>query len=400
MFDNVWTGFASPRLGGRVERTIFDSDHQAFRAMVRDFAVGSVAPHLPAWEDAGQVDRELFVEAGRIGLLGLNIATDDGGGGVDDFRFNVVLNEELSAVGAAAVVMNICGFNDIIGPYFEQLCDPNQRKRWLPALCSGRAIAAIAMTEPSGGSDLKAISTVARRDGDDYLITGSKTFISNGIIADLIIVVASTDPTAGARGLSLFVVEDGMPGFARGARLEKLGLRAQDTAELYFDDVRVPRSNLLGDEGAAFGYLLRNLVRERLSVSVTAVRGMRRAFEHARSFAQSRHVFGQALAEFQATKFTLAEIATEVEVATSFLDRCIDAHVRGTLSDVEAAMCKWWVTELQQRVVARSLQMHGGYGYMRDYDIARDFVDARASTLYAGTTEVMKEIIGRSLTRT
>jgi alkylation response protein AidB-like acyl-CoA dehydrogenase len=382
-----------------VNREIFESEHDELRAMARAFVKDQVEPRLPEWEAAGEVDRDLFAAAGELGLLGFDVAEEYGGGGVDDFRYNVVLNEELTRVGATSVVMNLCGFNDLIAPYLVQLCSEEQKSRWLPGLCAGRSVAAIAMTEPGAGSDLKAISTTAVPDGDGYVLNGAKTFISNGILADVVVVAAKTDPSAGSRGISLLVVERGMPGFERGRRLHKIGLAAQDTAELFFDGVRVPRANLLGEEGAAFGYLMRNLVRERMSVSVTAVASMRRALDEALAYTGDRRAFGQRIADFQAIKFTLAELATEVEVAQVFLDRCIAGHVRDELSEVEAAMCKWWVTELQQRVITRALQLHGGYGFMREYGIAREFMDARASTLYAGTTEIMKEIIGRSLVR-
>jgi alkylation response protein AidB-like acyl-CoA dehydrogenase len=382
-----------------MRRDIFKSEHDDLRAMARNFAEKQVAPRLEEWASEGQVDRALFTAAGELGLLGLDVEEEYGGAGVDDFRYNVVLNEELTRIGATAVVMNLCGFNDLIAPYLVQLCDEGQKRRWLPDLCAGRSVAAIAMTEPGAGSDLKGITTTAIRDGEDFVLNGAKTFISNGILADVVVVAAKTDPSAGSRGISLLVVERGMPGFERGRRLHKVGLAAQDTAELFFDGVRVPGANLLGEEGAGFGYLMRNLVQERMSVSVTAVASMRRALDHARGHVIDRQVFGQRLADFQATKFTLAELATEVEVAQVFLDRCILDHVAGTLTDVEAAMCKWWVTERQQRVVTRALQLHGGYGYMQEYPIAREFMDARASTLYAGSTEIMKEIIGRSLVR-
>jgi long-chain-acyl-CoA dehydrogenase len=382
-----------------MRREIFEAEHDDLRTMARAFVQDHVEPRLPEWEAAGQVDRGLFAAAGELGLLGFDVEEKYGGGGVDDFRYNVVLNEELTRAGATSVVMNLCGFNDLIAPYLVQLCSDEQKRRWLPDLCAGRSVAAVAMTEPGAGSDLKAITTTATLDGDDYVLNGAKTFITNGVLADLVVVAAKTDPSAGSRGISLLVVERGMTGFERGRRLHKIGLAAQDTAELFFDGVRVPRANLLGEVGAGFGYLMRNLVQERLSVSVTAVASMHRALDEALAYTKERRAFGQRIADFQTTKFTLAELATQVEVAQVFLDRCIAGHVRHDLTEVEAAMCKWWVTELQQQVVTRALQLHGGYGFMREYGIAREFMDARASTLYAGTTEIMKEIIGRSLVR-
>ena len=380
-----------------MRRQPFEADHDDFRAMVRSFVATEVEPRLAEWDEAKQVEQDLYTKAGSLGMLGIGVPTEYGGGGVDDFRYNAVLTEELVRVGAMAVAMSLGGFNDLVVPYLLQLCTPEQMGRWMPDLCAGRRISAIAMAEPGSGSDLKSIRTTAVRDGDSYVVNGTKTFISNGLTADVVITAVTTDPSAGSHGISLLVLERGMPGFERGRRLDKIGLAAQDTAELFFDDVRVPVSNLLGEEGAAFGYLMRNLVRERLSVAVAAVASMRRAFDSALAYTTGRSIFGSRIADFQANKFTLAELATEVDIAQVFLDRCIDGHMAGTLTDVEAAMCKWWTTELQQRVISRSLQLHGGYGYMREYGIARDFIGARPSTLYAGTTEVMKEIIGRSV---
>ncbi|ROO87593.1 long-chain-acyl-CoA dehydrogenase [Actinocorallia herbida] len=382
-----------------MERDLFDREHEEFRAVVRDFVAREVVPNLDAWEVAGAVDRSLFRRAGSAGLLGLELEEGHGGGGTDDLRFSVVVNEELSRVGASSVVMNICGFNDLIAPYLAALCTEQQKEQWLPGLCSGERIGAIAMTEPGTGSDLKAITTTARREGDHYVLNGAKTFISNGTLADLVIVVVKTDPGAGSRGVSLLVVESNMPGFQRGRKLDKIGLLAQDTAELFFDDVRVPAANLLGREGEGFGHLRSHLVRERLSVTVTAAASMEATLAETIDYVHQRTAFGQRVADFQATRFTLAELATEVQIARTFLDRCVAGAVRRELTEVDAAMAKWWITELQQRVVGRCLQLHGGYGYMREYPVARAYLDARVGTLYAGTTEIMKEIIGRSLTR-
>ncbi|HWM07227.1 MAG TPA: acyl-CoA dehydrogenase family protein [Actinophytocola sp.] len=386
-----------------MQRELFETEHDDFRDMVRAFCEREIAPRLPGWERDGIVDRGLFTQAGKLGLLGLNLEEAYGGGGVADFRYNVVLNEELTRVGAAAVTMNLNGFNDLIAPYLHALCTPEQKTRWLPGLCSGELVAAIAMTEPGTGSDLRGIRTAAVRDGAgpdaDFVLDGAKTFISNGILADVVVVAARTGDRDGRATLGLFVVERGMPGFTRGAKLDKLGLAAQDTAELFFDAVRVPASHVLGDPQAGFTYLTGNLPQERMSVAVTAVAGMRRSLTAALDHVRTRQAFGGPLTSLQTIRFTLAELATEVEVAQVFLDRCIAALVAGELTDVDAAMAKWWLTELQQRVVTRCLQLHGGYGYMREYGIARDFVDARAATLYAGTTEIMKEIIGRALVR-
>ncbi|WP_215458133.1 acyl-CoA dehydrogenase family protein [Streptomyces sp. ATCC 21386] len=382
-----------------MKRDLYDTDHEDFRAMARAFVAKEVTLHLASWEAAGEVDRSLYRAAGAAGLLGLGVEEEYGGSGVDDFRYNAVLIEELCRAGATSVVMNINGFTDLIAPYFRELATPEQKARWMPALADGSLVAAIAMTEPAAGSDLRGIRTRAERQADGYLLNGAKTFISNGILADLVVVAARTTADDGQEGLSLFVVERGMPGFERGRKLHKLGLSAQDTAELSFTDVPVPAANLLGEEGRGLEYLKQNLPQERISVAVTAAATMRRVLDETIRYTRDRIVFGRPLSELQATRFTLAELATETEVAQTFTDRCVGELVVGRLTDTEAAMAKWWVTERQQQLVSRCLQLHGGYGYMTEYPIAKDFVDTRASTLFAGTTEIMKEIIGKSLVR-
>ena len=382
-----------------MERLLYSDDHHAVRALARDFARSHLEPHLERWAAAGIVDRTVFTQAGSLGLLGMDVDEKYGGGGIDDFRFNVALNEELSRIGAGAVVMNLCGFNDLIAPYLNQLCSPEQKQRWLPGLCAGTLIAAVAMTEPGSGSDLAGITTTATKDGASYILNGAKTFISNGILADVVIVVAKTAPDAGRKGISLFLVETDLPGFVRGRKLDKIGLTAQDTAELFFDNLRVSADCLLGEEGHGFDYLMHNLVRERLSIAVMSATSMEVALEEAVRFTKERSAFGRRVADFQSTRFTLAELATEVKIARVFLDRCLAEHVEQRLTATEAAMAKWWITELQQKVISRSLQLHGGSGFMTEYRIGREFVDARASTLYGGTTEIMKDIIGKSLTR-
>lgn len=382
-----------------LERTIFGPDHDAFRVTARSFAEHDIAPHLERWALAGRLDRELFRTAGGLGLLGVTVDERFGGGGVDDFRFNAILIEELARVGAPAVVMALSGFNDLVAPYFDALGSDEQNERWLVPMVAGTAVGAIAMTEPGAGSDLGAIATTAMRDGDHYVLNGSKVFISNGILADTIIVVAKTDPAAGKGGVSLLVVEDGMPGFTKHGPLAKVGLAAQDTAELVFHDVHVPRANLLGEENRGFTHLRHNLPQERLSIAVTSMALMVRTFETALRYSMDRTAFGGRLADLQTTRFYLAELATEIEVAQVFIDRCILDAAHGTLDEVTAAMAKWWVTELQLKVVHRAVQLHGGYGYMSEYDVAHDYLDSRAATIYGGATEVMKEIIGRRLTR-
>ncbi|WP_416062566.1 acyl-CoA dehydrogenase family protein [Rhodococcus indonesiensis] len=382
-----------------LERTIYESDHDAFRETARRFAEREVAPHLEQWAAAGRVDRELYRQAGKLGLLGVAVPERFGGGGIDDFRFGAVLIEELARVGAQAVTMGLSGFNDLVAPYFTALGTDEQNHRWLAPMVAGEAVGAIAMTEPGAGSDLAAVTTTAIPDGDHFVLDGSKIFISNGILADTIIVVAKTDPAAGKNGVSLLVVEDGMPGFTKNGPLDKVGLSAQDTAELVFDNVRVPRANLLGEENKGFGYLRHNLPQERLSIAVTSMALMTRTFETALRHATDRRAFGQRIADFQANRFYLAELATEIEIAQVFVDRCILDAAHGRLDEVTAAMAKWWVTELHLKVVHRAVQLHGGYGFMKEYDVARDYLDSRAGTLYGGTTEIMKEIVGRRLTR-
>ncbi|GAA3724370.1 acyl-CoA dehydrogenase/long-chain-acyl-CoA dehydrogenase [Spinactinospora alkalitolerans] len=382
-----------------LQRTVFDEDHDVFRQTARAFAEREVAPHLERWAEQGHVDRGVYRRAGELGLLGISAEEEYNGGGIDDFRFNAVLIEELARVGATSVAMNLSGFNDLVAPYLVSLADDGQKRRWLAPLCSGEIISAIAMTEPGAGSDLASITTTATADGGDLVLNGAKTFISNGMVADVFLVVVRTDPAAGRRGMSLVLVDADTPGFTRNGPLRKIGLSAQDTAELVFDDARVPRANVLGVENAGFGYLRHNLSQERLSVAVTAMAAMRRTFEQALSHSCDRTAFGRRIADFQANRFYLAELATEIEIAQVFVDRCVLDASTGDLDEANAAMAKWWVTELQQKVVQRCLQLHGGYGFMKEYDVARDYLDCRGGTLYAGTTEVMKEIIGRRLTR-
>ena len=378
-----------------MERTIFTSEHELFRQSFRTFVDREVAPHYARWEAEGIVARELWMKAGAAGFLSLGIPEEDGGSGIDDFRYNSILVEEL----ARRYFMGV-GFpvhNDIVIPYFVHLATGEQRQRWLPALASGTAIGAISMTEPAAGSDLNGIRTTARRQGDHYILNGQKTFISNGINSDLVIVVARTDPSQGHRGISLLVVERGMQGFSRGRNLEKVGLHAQDTAELFFDDVHVPTANLLGQEGEGFTYLMRELPQERLTIAVSAIAAAEAAFEWTVTYCNDRTAFGRRIGDFQHSRFLLAELKTELTIGRTFVDRCIEAHLSGKLSTEDASMAKWWMTELQTRVVDRCLQLHGGYGYMLEYPIARAFLDARVQTIHGGTTEIMKEIIGRSL---
>jgi alkylation response protein AidB-like acyl-CoA dehydrogenase len=383
--------------GRGVERTLFDDDHELFRDSVARFIAAEVAPHNDEWERAGIVDRSLFTGAGKHGFLGMAAPVEHGGGGVDDFRYNLVIAEEIQRAGVNAAGLGWTLHNDICLPYFLSLATPEQRVRWLPGICSGDLVTAIAMTEPGIGSDLASMATTARRDGDDYVVNGSKTFITNGVNADLVITAVKTDPSERHRGMSLVVVERGMAGFERGRNLDKIGMHAQDTAELFFTDVRVPVANRLGDEGQGFRHLVTNLPQERLSIGATGVAAARAAFDATLAYVKERTAFGQPVGSFQNSRFRMAEMATEIEIAQSFVDRCVLALNAGDLTAEEASMAKWWCTELQGRVVDACVQLHGGYGYMAEYPVARAYADARITRIYGGTTEIMKEIIGRSL---
>ena len=378
-----------------MQREIFTADHDAFRESVRTFVAKEVAPYHEQWEEEGVVSREAWRAAGRQGLLGYFVDEEYGGGGTDDYRYGLVIAEELARGGYSGLAIPL--HNDIIGPYLQRLCTDEQRRRWLPGFCSGQIITAIAMTEPGAGSDLQGIRTTAVDKGDHFVLSGQKTFISNGILADLVIVVARTDPEAGARGISLLVVERGMDGFERGRNLAKVGQKAQDTAELFFDNVAVPKENLLGELGGGFIHLMENLNQERLGIAVAAATACERILDLTLDYCRGREAFGRPIGRFQHNRFTLAEMATETKIARVFVDRCVRAHLDGTLDAAEASMAKYWTTELQKRLVDQAVQLHGGYGYMLEYPIAKAYVDSRIQTIYGGTTEIMKEIIGRSL---
>ena len=381
-----------------LKRTLFEPEHDLFRESFRAFVEREIVPHADAWEQAGIVDKAMFRKAGENGFLGMEIPESLGGGGVDDFRFNVIIDEEIQRAGVMASGMCITLHNDICLPYFTDLTDDEQKARWLPGLASGQLMAAVAMTEPGTGSDLAGIRTTAIRDGDSYVLNGAKTFITNGINSDVVIVAAKTDPSQAHRGMSLLIVEDGMEGFTRGRNLDKVGMHAQDTAELFFSDVRVPAANLLGgEEGQGFFHLVRNLPRERLSLAVGAVAHAWAAFGWTVEYCKERQAFGQPIGSFQSAKFTLAEMKTELDVAQVFIDRQTQAYLDGELSADDAAEAKWWCSDLEFRVVDRCLQLFGGYGYMEEYPIARAFRDARVQRIYGGTNEIMKEIVGRSL---
>ncbi|OKJ93539.1 acyl-CoA dehydrogenase [Streptomyces sp. CB03234] len=378
-----------------MKRRIFQPEHDAFRETVRTFLTKEVLPHYEQWEKDGIVPRDAWLAAGRQGLLGIAVPEEYGGGGTTDFRYSTVLAEEFTRAGAPGLAIGL--HNDVIGPYLTSLSTDEQKRRWLPGFCTGEIITAIAMTEPGAGSDLQGIRTTAEDKGDHWLLNGSKTFISNGILADLVIVVARTTPEGGAHGLSLLVVERGMDGFERGRNLDKIGQKSQDTAELFFHDVRVPKDNLLGELNGAFVHLMTNLAQERLSIAVAGIAAAEHLLEITTAYVKEREAFGRSLARLQHIRFEIAEMATECAVTRAFLDRCITDHTNGELDAVHASMAKWWATELQKRVADRCLQLHGGYGYMAEYPVARAYTDGRIQTIYGGTTEIMKEIIGRSL---
>jgi alkylation response protein AidB-like acyl-CoA dehydrogenase len=375
--------------------SIYEQEHEDFRRTVRAFMEKEVVPFHEQWEKDGQVSREVWQRAGERGLLCFDVDEAYGGAGIKDFRYNAIISEEISKVGASGLGFPV--HTDIIVPYISQLGTEEQKQRWLPGLVSGEVISAIAMTEPGAGSDLQGIRTTAVDKGDHYVLNGSKTFISNGILADLVIVVARTDAEAGHKGISLLVVERGMAGFERGRNLDKMGLKAQDTAELFFDNVVVPKENLLGEEGSGFISLMVNLPQERLSIAMIAAAACEHILDLSLAYAKEREAFGRPIGKFQHNRFLIAEMATETRIARVFVDDCVRLHNEGRLDASGASMAKWWTTELQNKLVDRAVQLHGGYGYMMEHPIAKAYVDSRIQTIYGGTTEIQKEIIGRSL---
>jgi alkylation response protein AidB-like acyl-CoA dehydrogenase len=380
-----------------VKRDLYDDEHLAFGESFRSFVAKEIAPHYLEWEASGIAPRDLYAAAGRHGFLGMSIPERFGGGGISDFRFNAVIAEELASAGIGGAGLGITLHNDITTPYFTDIANDEQKSRWLPGIASGELITAIAMTEPGTGSDLAGISTTAKRDGDVYVVNGSKTFITNGINSDLVIVAVKTDPEARHAGMTLLVVERGTEGFERGRNLDKIGMHSQDTAELFFSDARIPVVNRLGDEGQAFHYLTSNLAQERLSIAVTGVATARAAVQWTVDYVTERRAFGSTIGGFQNTKFVLAEQKTAVEVAQAYVDKCILALNAGELTAADASAAKFWCTELQKKVVDACLQLFGGYGYMSEYPIARAYADARVTTIYGGTTEVMKTIVAKDM---
>ena len=378
-----------------MRRTVFETEHDQLRETTRQFIEREIAPHAEQWEREGQVDRSAYLAAGKYGLIGFNLPEEFGGGGIEDFRFNAVIVEELAKFGSATPALSLQ--NDVVGPYMAKLTNDEQKQRWLPGFASGELIGAIAMSEPGAGSDLAGIKTSAVLDGDHWVLNGSKTFISAGINSDLVIVVTRTDPNGGHKGFTLLVVERGMPGFERGRKLDKMGQHAQDTAELHFTDVRVPVENVLGEVNKGFYHLMHNLPSERLSIAIGAIAGARQVFTDTLQYTKDRKAFGQPIGTFQHNRFVLAEMSTELDIAEQYIDRCLAAVVAGELTAVDAAKAKWWTTELAKRVIDHCVQLHGGYGYMNEYPVAKAYVDSRIQTIFGGTTEIMKDIIGRDM---
>jgi alkylation response protein AidB-like acyl-CoA dehydrogenase len=377
-------------------RNIYADEHEEFRRSYRRWLETSVVPFHTQWENEGIVPRSLWLEAGENGFLGISVPEEFGGGGSKDFRFSAIMSEEIGYSGAVGSGHGFTCHIDIVLPYILGLGNNEQKSRWLPKLVSGEYIGALAITEPNTGSDMAGIKATAIKKGDHYVLNGSKTFITNGIHGDLVVVAARTSPELGRKGISLLVVERGMEGFERGRNLEKIGKHAQDTAELFFNDVKVPESNLLGNEGDGLRNLMHNLAQERLSIAIDAVAVARAALDWTEQYTSERTAFGQPIISFQNTKFVLAELYAETQVGQAYVDRCIELHNAQDLDATQAAVAKMWTTEMQIRVIDKCLQLFGGYGYMTEYPIARAWMDSRIQTIYGGTTEIMKEIIGRS----
>jgi alkylation response protein AidB-like acyl-CoA dehydrogenase len=377
-------------------RSVFENDHEEFRKSVRTFVERHLEPiHHKAIEERS-LPRELWREAGRQGFLGLGVPEEYGGGDARDYRFSAVLTEELAAAGAA-VASSLSIHYDVVAPYLVDLGSDEQRERWLPAFCSGDVISAIGMTEPSGGTDLAALRTTATRHGGRWILNGAKTFITNGACADLVVVAARTGPGERAKGISLFLVDARLPGFRRGRKLDKVGQPESDTAELFFDDVSLDDSALLGEVGCGFAYMMERLPQERISGAISNIAHARPLLDETVVYARERHAFGRPIGSFQHNKFILAELATKVDVTQAFVDQCLREHTEGRLTAVQAAKAKWWTAEVQNEVIDSCVQIFGGYGYMREYRIARAWMDARVTKIWAGSNEIMKELIGRDL---
>jgi alkylation response protein AidB-like acyl-CoA dehydrogenase len=380
-----------------MKRTLFEPDHEAYRETVREFLAREVVPHHEAWDRVHWIDRQVFARAAKAGIYALQVGEEYGGAGEPDYRYRMVVCEEIARINALSFGLTMSLQDDLVLHYLLDLTNDEQKQRWLPGFVAGEIIGALGLTEPGAGSDLKGIRTTARKDGDQWILNGQKTFISSGIMADLVVVAAKTNPDGGSGAFSLFVVERDTPGFERGRQLEKIGLPGQDTAELFFNDAVVPAANLLGEEGRGLRYLMSHLPRERLGVTAQAMAVARALFDLTCAYCRDRTAFGQPLTGHQHIRFELAELSTEIDVVEAYVDKSILAYNAGELTPVDAAKGKWYVSELQKRVVDRCLQLHGGYGYMAEYPVARAYVDTRVQTIYGGTTEIMKEIIGRDI---
>jgi len=379
-----------------VRRTLFSEEHEALRATAREFLARHVVPHMDEFIENRGLPREFWLEAGKQGLLGLHIPDEWGGGGSEDYLFGVVVAEEFSRVSAS--ISSCFGIHgSVCAPYLVELTTDAQKERWLPRFCTGELVCAIAMTEPSGGSDLAALKTTAVRDGDDWILNGSKTFITNGYSADLVIVAARTDPSKGARGITLFGVETGMAGFARGRKLDKVGQTESDTAELFFQDVRVPDALRIGEEGQGFIAMMERLVQERVGAAIANTAHAAQILDETIEYVKQRKAFGQSVGSFQHNKFKVAELRTKIDVTQAFVDKCVLLFAAGELSSAEAAEAKWWSAQVQNDVLDECVQLYGGYGYMNEYRVARAWRDARVTKIWAGSNEIMKELIGRDL---
>lgn len=380
-----------------MQRDLYTEDHEQYRKTVREFLAREVTPNIETWESQRMIDKAIFPKAAEAGVYALRVPEEFGGAGETDYRYRLVVCEEVGRTNATSFGMTLGLQDDLVYAYLADLTNDEQKKRWLPGFASGQQIGALAMTEPGAGSDLRGMRTTARRDGDSYVINGSKTFISSGISADFVVLAVATDPEAGSRGFSIVVVEAGTPGFERGRKLDKLGMHGQDTSELFFEDCRIPVDNLLGEEGRGLQYLMSHLPQERLGITAMAIGNARAIFDKTVEYTTQREAFGKTIADFQNTRFELATMATELDIADAYIDQSVKAFNAGELTPIDAAKGKWFVTEMQKRIVDRCLQLHGGYGFMNEYDVARAYADTRIQTIYGGTTEIMKDLIGRDI---
>ena len=380
-----------------MERNIYNEEHKLFQQSVKDFVAKEITPHNAKWEKDHMVSRESWLKCGEAGFLCMQIDEQYGGLGIKDFRYNAIFVEELAKAGLAGPAVGYPLHSDIVAPYIDHYGTEAIKKKWLPKMISGEAIGAIAMTEPGAGSDLQNIKTTAVDKGDHYLVNGSKTFITNGYLSDISVVAVKTDPTQGAKGTSLLLMEASSKGFSKGKPFEKIGLHAQDTCELFFENVEVPKENLIGKEGEGFKYMMIELSQERLLVALSAIAAAEGSLARTVQYTKERNAFGKPISELQNTRFKLAEVATEVTIGRTFIDRCVELHTEKKLDQATASMAKYWLTDLQGKVADECLQLHGGYGYIWEYAIARAWADARVQRIYAGTNEIMKELIVRSV---